>query len=99
MMCTLISSIFVFNYYILKYNIWLNVLITYVVFKSSLFVSNILTWLVLRKIETSNEEDLPLGWQYNYKWFEFLFIGLIMVIITELIFNIKKRIVQANNHK
>jgi len=91
--CVLVSSLFVFNYYILNYTMWANVVITYVVFKLSILVSNKLLWLILRKIENSNSKDLPLGWQYNYKWFEFLFISLIMVIISELIFAIKKRII------
>jgi|GEM_PF-4591025 hypothetical protein len=98
-MCMLISSAFVFNHYFLRYTIWLNVIITCIIFKLSVIITNKLMWLALRKIETLNAENLPLGWQYNYKWFEFLVVGLIMVVISELVFNIKKTIVQANNHK
>ncbi len=72
-----IACLIAFNYYVLDYPIWLNIVVTVVFTIISRYAAK---WIV-----GSIVNKLNIAWPFQYKWLELLVVGVIMILLTELI--------------
>ena len=76
---------FAFNHFVLKQRIRINIIYSVLTYLISTIISVRIFVLIMDYLERMDQQMTPLGWQYNYKWYELLIVGLLLVISTELI--------------
>jgi len=92
----LLGCLFIFNYKIIKYKIWINIIITILISTLSNLTASSLIETIIEKFVEFENQTTPYGWQFKYKWFELLLIGICMVILTEITFKINRRTIIKN---
>lgn len=84
MLYVMIGFMIAFNYYVLDYAFWLNLVTVILIVVLSRFMAHIVVQLVVFRLEQADQQQTPLGWQFKYKWLELGAAGLFMVIWTEV---------------
>ena len=84
--CGMIGYILIYNHFIFKYKIWLNLLFAGIVVKTAVIISDPLFRITIQEFVKHGNNIKPIGWEFNYKWFELLLVGILLVLLTEMLF-------------
>lgn len=88
-----ILCLFAFNHFVLVYKIWLNLILTCLIVFISVSSTMWLSSKIIQALVQMDNQVTPYGWHFKYKWFELSLIGIMIVILTELIFGVTRRVI------